>query len=296
MSHAQRAASIVSAVLVFLVLGCQYFQLPEHLQSEAVIDNPNRTVSDAIVFLNAEPAGRISDIGYAVTDSLMGPDTRAVDKRLSEIAKQRESEGVYHADANEVAANVNLIADPELSVWAFAKLYKGIDNAAGVVYIPRNNKGKEQGEPVKPDPLTLVVHTVIPGGRHDLRRNLSSYDPDFKYSYDMQVEYALSAEQLKGTRMWEDSFEISADERFFINEKQGPEADHGPTYSRVKQRPIAEDQAKDELSRLPTLSDRKLIIVSEKASYGKLLWVMALLDETRSKYRIVVRPSNYAKE
>ena len=293
MSPKQRSAPIAVVVLVFLALGCQYFQ--QRLESEAAIDNPNRTVSDAILFLNNEQSGMISDIGYAVT----GPDTRPVEARLSDIRKKREAEGVMHADTDEVAANVHLIAEPELTVWAFAKLYQAIDKAAGVVYVPRNNESKEQGEPGKPDPLVLVVRTVIPeipGNHSDTRRNLTSYDPDFKYNYDMQVEFALSAEQLKGMRMWEDSFEISADERFFINEKQGPEADYGPTFSRVRQRPVAEQQAKDELMRLPTLSDRKLIIVSEKASFGKLLDVLSLVNDTRSKYRIVVRPNKYAKE
>jgi hypothetical protein len=284
------------AILAIFGLGCQYFQLPEHLQSEAATENPKSTVSDAPVFLNAEASGRISDIDRPRKP--LSPDLgeTSIDQRLAEVMKLREANGVLLENTNLVANNICLEADPALSMAAFAKLFVGLDKVAGTIYIPRiPGTNPRTGDDTKPNPLTLVVRTEHPAERLELPANWPIYDPEFRFSYDIELEIAKSAEQLKGIRMWEDSFEISADERFFINEKQGPDADYGPRYSRVKQRPVEEAQAKDELSRLPTTSDRKLLIVSEMASYGKLLAVLAVA-EPRTRFRIVVRPTSYSQQ
>jgi len=211
--------------------------------------------------------------------------------------QQREDNGVFLEGTNLVASNVYLDADPQLTIGAFAKLYRAMDEASGTVFILRNPTPEPPAEPRRPNPLILIVTTVGPGGRST--RPFIDWpiqDPEFEYSYDIELEIAKSAEQLKSMRMWEDSLEISADERFFINEKQGPDADYGPRFSRVKQRPIEEAQVKDELAKLPVSSDRKLIIVSEKAAYGTLLHILEQLNEPRTKFRIVVRPNAYPQE
>ena len=284
------------AILAVFGLGCQYFQLPEHLQSEAAIENPRRTIPDAPVFLNNEDSGNISDIGRPSKSGSIDLESQPIDRKLAEITKLREVNGVLLEGTNAVASNVYLVANPDLSVEAFAKLYIAIDQAAGFIYIPKNPTPDPPSDTRKPSPMFLAVHTEKVDGARTYLGTLPDYDPEFSFSYDIEVEIAKSADQLKSTRMWEDSFEISADERFFINEKQGPEADYGPRFSRVKQRPVDEGQLRYELNKLPTTSDRKLIIVSERASCGRLLSTLALVDEPRAKFRIVVRPDNYPPE
>lgn len=283
-------------ILATLVIGCQYFQLPEHLQSETASENPKSTLSDTTVYLNNEDCGRISDIGRQPKPLSLDLGATSIDRKLAEVMKLREANGVFLDGNNLVAANVYLVANPELSVEAFVKLYVAADQSVGLLYIPKNPNPEPPSEPTRPSPFFLAVHTEKVDGARTSLSTLPDYDPDFKYSYDIEIEIAKSAEQLKGMRMWEDSLEISADERFFVNEKQGPDADYGPKNSRVKQRAVEEAQIKDELNKLPTSAERKLIIVSEKAAYGTLLHILEQVNEPRTKFRIVVRPNTFSQE
>lgn len=275
--------------LIALALACKYFQLPEHLASEAAKDNPNRTINDSPIFLNRDSNGRISDIDRPRTMTDLGETS--IDQRLALILRDRESNGILFDGTNIVACSVYLLADPELSMAAFSKLYLGIDRAATAVYIPKEwTPPPQSGPPQRPSPYTLIADTQPPGERPGIASEWPLYDPDYQHSYNLDLEIAKSSDQLKSMRMSEDSIEISADERFFRNEKQGPEADQGPRLSRVKQRLINAEDLNREFAALDSGYDPKLVIVSARASYGSLRRFLEQINDPKARFRIVVRP------
>jgi hypothetical protein len=66
--------------------------------------------------------------------SLIEPTLR---ERLGDITKQRELNGVFNEGTDEIAANVYLIANPELAIGPFAKLFIAAAESAGDIYIPK---------------------------------------------------------------------------------------------------------------------------------------------------------------
>jgi len=286
-------------VLLIAAIGCKYLSPAQKLESEAATENPNRTITDSPVFLNNEPVGTIAGLNRKTglnskkeRDPIeIALSDRTVGEVLAEIKKERERSGIFIEGTNVVPINVYLIASPELAVGPFAELYIAIDKNAGAVYIPKRSPPKRGGEPQRPDPLTLIVRTdpFVPMGRPPYDQPM--HDPDHRFNYKTSFELGNTGDgSLLSDRAWRGSVEISADERYFINDKQGAEADKGPKNTHVKQRPIETTALSDELVNIiEPVNKEILIIASEKASYGSLLKVFEAAERLDAGLRVLVR-------
>lgn len=283
-------------MLVFL--GCNYISPRQILESEASVENPNRTVFDSTVFPNSEPFGMVSDLDKKRSTNLIdiASAERNLLEYLTEIFNRRESDGIRHESTNETPKGVYLIAEPELAVGSLASLYLAIAKSGGDVYIPKKNSTDKDSEPRRPDPLILIVTAgkIAPLQHMNLG---SSYDPNLKFRYHASVEVARTAESLLSRRVWESSIEVSADERYFINDAQGPESDEGPRYTKVKQRAIESDAIKGEIAKLTAAgSNELLIITSDKASYASVVQILEATENQKVKFTILVRPQSFEKK
>jgi hypothetical protein len=218
--------------------------------------------------------------------SLIEPTLR---ERLGDITKQRELNGVFNEGTDEIAANVYLIANPELAIGPFAKLFIAAAESAGDIYIPKKNIPAHDRIPRHPDPMFLAVTTEKLNSETLMPALYPTYDPNHRYTYDTSFEFVKSADSLLSDRAWAGSVEISADERYFINDAQGKEADNGPKYTQVKQRPIEAAALKDELVKIVSANKEILIIASEKASYKSLLRLFEEAESMNVALRVLVR-------
>lgn len=287
----------ILVVLLFAALGCKYLSPGQKLESETAMANPKRTLTDSPVFLNSEPVGTIADLKRKKTGDLVeiALSERPLSEKLAEITKQRENEGVLIEGTNIAPTNVRLIASPELAVGPLAELYIAIDENSGEVYIPRRNAPAGPIEPQRPDPFTLEVQTEQPTSMSEPYYR-PSHDPKYKYNYNTSFEFAKTLESLLSYRAWSGSVELSADERYFVNDAQDPEADEGPKYTRIKQRAIEGAHLKDELARIvEPVNSEILIITSEKASYESLLKIFEAGENLKVRFRVVVRPQKFEK-
>lgn len=278
-------------LLVLAALGCKYLSPAQKLESESATENPNRTITDSPIFLNNEDFGTIADLNKKEQGPL-GIDLtkRKLSEVLADIIKERESNGIFIEGTNVVPTNVYIIADPELAVGPLAELHIAIDENAGDVYIPKKNLPKRKGEPQKPDPFTLEVRTEKAGFGKIPDHHQPMYDPDHLYTYKTSFEFVKSADSLLSYRAWTGSVELSADERYFVNDAQGEAADKGPKYTEVKQRPIEPAALAGELAKIVSPVNKEiLIIASEKASYASLLKIFEAAPDTGVKLRILVR-------
>lgn len=283
-------------VLVLFILGCKYLQPAQKLESEAATENPNPTIQDLPLKLNMENVGNIA--------SMLPRDKRMVDgggsvldRRIEEIVKAREANGVFVDGSTQVVNEIYIFLNPQLSVGAFGKVFEAIKTGGGSPRVPRKIPRKSSEiENSKPNPLYLEVNGGVPdrtmnvvyrsqGHSNDnVTVFLLPVDNNHDYSYDLEVEFAKSRDSLLSTRAFQDSIEISADEKLFANDKHTD--DKGPRYTQVKQRPITTDALKSELERIKASGNPITIIVSDKVSYGKLLSIFEAVD---AEFHVIVR-------
>jgi len=281
------------SLLLLIVLGCKYLSPAQKLESEATTENPKRTISDSLVFLNSGSVGKISDLKRAKRDVIdLATNDSTVADVLSDVIKEREKNGVFMEGTNVTPSSVYLIANPELAIGPLAELYIAIDENAGDVYIRRKNAPRNDGRPQKPNPFTLEVRTValVFGGAPE--HDWPIYDPRHRFTYSTSFEFVKTPDSLLSSRAWVSSVELSADERYFVNDKQGPEADEGPKYTQVKQRPIEPAALTSELAKIvEPINKYILIIASEKASYASLLKIFEAAPGGSVKLQVLVRRS-----
>ena len=271
---------VLAAALIAVTLGCG--MLPSaKLESEAAAANPNPVIEDADLFLNREPMGRISDIGRR-PKSLTESQPLTLDVRLSEIIKRRSDNYVFLEGTNEIAANVYLIPDPNVSVGGVARVFEAIDSSAGSPLIPRLPLQEGGSEPVKPNPLFLAVTMGRPDQVVELPGFLPPSDRDHRFTHNVTFEPAGAPDQLRLIRQ-EGSLEISADERYYVNGK----SDSGAP---VAQRNLDESVLRAEAEKLRDRIGGVPVIVSDRASYAALL---RLLDAVKpaTPIRVIVRPT-----
>ena len=220
-----------------------------------------------------------------------------LDRRIEEIVRDREANGVFVYGSTQVVNGVYIFFNSKLSVGAFAKVFEAIKTGGGSPKVPRKIPRKiTETDDLKPNPLYLEVNDGVndrsvnvlhrqQGHSNDNRTVLllpEDYDHD--YSYDLNVEFVKSRESLLSTRAFQDSIEISADEKLFANDKH--DDDQGPKDTQVKQRQITTDVLKSELERIKVSGNPITIIVSDKASYGKLLSIFETVD---AEFHVIVR-------
>ena len=257
--------------IIFVSIGCGSMQ---RLESESATKNPDEFIDAPEIFLNGS---RISDVA-------------ALRSQIDEVVKLREANGVFLEGTNEVPRNVYLRANPKLSVGAFARLFRAIDDGAGTAYIPRAEMPDAPEKGDRLNPLYLEVSTE----GYEFPRALGPLiDLDHRYSYNVSIDITkVTREGLKGIRMFTGTLEISADGQYFVNEKQGDDADYGPIFSSVKQRAIEPADLAFELGRLANAKDNAItVIVSDRASYGKLLSVFEAAPGA-PEFLLIVRPSD----
>ena len=81
-------------------------------------------------------------------------------------------------------------------------------------------------------------------------------DSPHQYSYGTSFEFASTAASILVSRTLTGSLEISADERYFVNDRQGKEANIDPHFIRVKQRAIEPAELAAELEKITEPANR----------------------------------------
>jgi biopolymer transport protein ExbD len=269
--------------LTLFVLGCKYFQPAQKLVSEAMTENPKRVRTDSELFLNGEPEGTISSIDSRDSSAIEVEEV-SLGQTVERIIKDREANGVFLEGSNEIARGIYLYLDLDLSVGAFGRVYTALKNSGGLPQVVRRDFKSDLGEVgFRP----YISYLEVSSGR--IARSggvLPAQDVAKKFIYRFDLEYVKGRGALLSTRAFQDSIEISADERLFANDKHTD--DLGPKYTQVKQRQITTDVLKSELERIKASGNPITIIVSDKASYGKLLSVLETID---AEFLVLVRQS-----
>lgn len=272
--------SFLLLVLSVIYSGCSLTGTEQKLPSETADSNRAQPVVNYTLTLNHEPTGNLADL-------------TPLKQRISHEMRMREWNGVFKVGSNEIENTVYLVADPKTSVGKIADVVLSMNANGARTYIPKSSSERvELPANYRPNPLIIWV-TV--GDVRSFRlppiffRDM--YGDPQRYSFAPNIRFAADEFELKTFRFTGKSFDISADDKYFINEPEVSCPELDPDYSDLKQRAVMPEYLASES---PTSCDGSsiLIIASERASYASLLKVFEAVEENDLPVTIVVRRHN----
>jgi hypothetical protein len=195
---------MVTLLLAIIGFFCfAYFSLAQQQIPSEAADPP--TVTTAHVFLNGEPFGTLANLIPLKT-------------KLQTIFRQREKNGVFVEDTNEIEKRVILMVNPRISVLKFAEIGKAITDNYGDAYVEMPGEEYLSSEvDIKPNPLILLVST----DRADSGIEFLRWPPVPKNNA-FHIEFfdiVSDPVELKSARINGSGIEISSNGQYFINER-----------------------------------------------------------------------------
>lgn len=283
-------SAVVIALLAFTV-SCKLLSSEAKLTSEAADSSPRTTVNSGIVTLNSEPLGSLADL-------------KPFASKVEEIARLRESNGVFIAGTNEVENSILIAAKSELSVGKLDELMDTIRKSHANGYIPRPVGSYKPRENQRPNPLTLVAsvdgasidNELIEGFYNAYTSKLPVIDARREYVYSVYFETLEDTRDLLLKRMpYKVGIELGADDKLWLNEPFNEQLKCEPTNSNVKQRPLTEEELKTSVGEMIKPGDTLNIIASDKASYGALVNLLEIIRDRAPIATVHVRRDGLKK-
>jgi hypothetical protein len=266
-------------LLLLAVLGCGFLKNSETKPLTSEIADASANISREPVRLahNNEALGTTADL-----DPLR--------RKVGSIMRMREDRGVFVEGSNAIENTVYFKADDRMSVGDLVSVILAINESGGKAHLPVKTTGPMSNEPMRPNPLTLILLAGETRPEHMAAYEIMGAKAG-QYSVSPTVAMLSDASEVKRTRAVGSSIEISADGEYFYN---------GPTVYLstmdieevdIIQRPLAAPALKNEVATLITgaAPDAITIVASEFAPAASLFKIFDAVDATKYNWKIVVR-------
>lgn len=272
--------TIILAV-VLLAFGCNSIKPEQKILSEAADATPIQRTGDCDITINNEKKGSLTDL--APLNSIM-----------SRVIKEREQTGTFKIGTNDIENTVYVLTDPNISAKNFAEIALAVNKVGGKAYFPKADTDQSD-QIVKPNPLTLVVKCgdpskykwMPPASGERVEIGSFAYSPKFEYFEDLY--------RLKLSRLGTISFEISADDKYFVNDVSDPTGRPDIYGLEVKQRPVAPADLKAEAAKVGGEGKVMTIIASENASFAGLMKIFEAANRPDLEFSVLIRKHDLKK-